>query len=106
MTNTVAKGGVGIAAPVASFFFSQLGSVEIGLRILGLALAALVSLAMLVSILSSLADKRRLRRVTLQAAERDLCGFCRAGHTPLSCPIPVPERPRECPLRDHRTTDL
>lgn len=99
MTNTLTKGGIGVMAPVASFFVSRMEQIEIGLRIAGLVLGVLVSLAMLISILNGMRDRRRLRAVNIQAAERDLCLECLEGFPPLECPIPQPHRPAGCPRK-------
>jgi len=102
MTDTIAKGSVGVGMPVLSVIISQVSQIEIGLRILSLTLAVLVSAAMLRSILAAQAERKRLGDIQFQAAERDLCAYCQAGHTPLSCPIPELERPHNCPLERHQ----
>lgn len=40
----------------------------------------------------------RINRVKLQRENDQLCDACRTGHIPACCPIPVSQRPNDCPL--------
>ncbi len=46
-----------------------------------------------------------IARTTLRLREREyrdrLCGDCRQGDVPAECPIPIKDRPVNCPLMNH-----
>ncbi len=41
----------------------------------------------------------KLRRLEIDEAAQRLCDHCRAGSPPPECPIPEPQRPKNCPKR-------
>lgn len=80
--------------------FTSFGTVGVGVESkidIGLKLA-LSGIGLIISLLT-LASMIRDWRIKRIAAEMALCEQCRRGVRPIQCPIPMRDRPQDCPTR-------
>lgn len=105
-TNELFKGLVGVTSVTAGVAMTFMEQLLVWLRVAGVLLGVLVSMAMLWSIVATRIEKRRWaaaglerERIKTERERRVLCHECRTGgEVPRACPVPKAERSTDCPL--------